>query len=100
MLYLFTRHERYEPGSGYNWDFLASIRADDEGTVDTSNLGMRRTRIRRILDNRPPGERTEEEEEGIRATEAIDRILLMLSKSDVVVNGRTVPPATPSIGST
>ena len=38
-----------------------------------------RTKRRRILDNRRPGERTDEEEEGIRASEAIDRILIRLS---------------------
>jgi hypothetical protein len=32
--------------------------------------------------------RTEEEEEGIRASESIDRILSRLSKSDVVVKGK------------
>lgn len=34
--------------------------------------------------------RTVEEEEGIRASEAIDRILSRLSKSDVVVKGKTI----------
>lgn len=34
--------------------------------------------------------RTAEEEEGIRASEAIDRILSRLSKSDVVVKGKTI----------
>lgn len=34
--------------------------------------------------------RTAEEEEGIRASEAIDRILSRLSKSDVVVKGKAI----------
>mmetsp|Transcript_4932 Transcript_4932/g.7215 ORF Transcript_4932/g.7215 Transcript_4932/m.7215 type:complete len:137 (+) Transcript_4932:582-992(+) len=34
--------------------------------------------------------RTAEEEEGIRASEAIDRILSRLSKSDVVVKGKPI----------
>ena len=38
--------------------------------------------------------RTAEEEEGIRASEAIDRILSRLSNSDVVVKGKQ--PAVPS----
>ena len=38
--------------------------------------------------------RTAEEEEGIRASEAIDRILSRLSNSDVVVKGKQ--PALPS----
>ena len=49
----------------------------------------RRKRRRRIIDNRAPGEHNEEEEEGIRASEAVDRILVRLSKSDVVVSGKT-----------
>jgi hypothetical protein len=70
-------HSRYEPGIGYDWDFLAS---DETQEQHTTNLGRRRNRIRRILDTRPPGfERTEEEEEGIRASEAIERILFMLN---------------------
>lgn len=34
--------------------------------------------------------RTAEEEEGFRASEAIDRILSRLSKSDVVVKGKPI----------
>jgi len=34
--------------------------------------------------------RTEEEEEGIRASEAIDRILSRLSNSEVVVKGKPI----------
>ena len=34
--------------------------------------------------------RTAEEEEGIRSSEAVDRILSRLSKSDVVVKGKPI----------
>jgi len=78
---------RYEPSSGYTWNFEAKDNDDDEDG-DVSNLGMRRKRIRRILDNRPPGQRTEEEEEGIRASEAIDGILLRISKSTLLVGNK------------
>jgi hypothetical protein len=58
--------------------FLPLMRHEQHST----NLSRRRNRIRRILDTRPPGfERTEEEEEGIRASEAIERILCMLNES-------------------
>lgn len=77
LLFFVFRSSRYEPGIGYDWDFLAS---DETQEQHTTNLGRRRNRIRRILDTRPPGfERTEEEEEGIRASEAIERILYMLN---------------------
>eukprot|EP00591_Stephanopyxis_turris_P011898 CAMPEP_0195514518 /NCGR_PEP_ID=MMETSP0794_2-20130614/5877_1 /TAXON_ID=515487 /ORGANISM="Stephanopyxis turris, Strain CCMP 815" /LENGTH=247 /DNA_ID=CAMNT_0040642773 /DNA_START=96 /DNA_END=839 /DNA_ORIENTATION=+ len=82
---------RYEPCTGYTWDFEAKDQDDAEDDAESSILGKRRKRMRRILDNRPPGERTDEEEEGIRASEAIDRILVRLSKSQVVANGKTIP---------
>lgn len=70
---------RYEPGIGYYWDFFASDKTQEQ---HSTNLSRRCNRIRRILDTRPPGfERTEEEEEGIRASEAIERILCMLNES-------------------
>lgn len=73
---IFFWSSRYEPGIGYHWDFFAS---DETHEQHSTNLSRRRNRIRRILDTRPPGfERTEEEEEGIRASEAIERILCML----------------------
>eukprot|EP01083_Nonionella_stella_P122078 367059_1 len=62
--------------------------ADDEDTnTDTDresaqeildDMRTRSRRVRRVLDNRPPGERTEEEEESIRAKEKINSILLRL----------------------
>uniref|UniRef100_A0A7S4N3K2 Mediator of RNA polymerase II transcription subunit 6 n=1 Tax=Odontella aurita TaxID=265563 RepID=A0A7S4N3K2_9STRA len=123
---------RYEPGTGYTWNFDAAAAADgadDDGKKKTKTkkeggekrkagggdgdgdgdgveddaseddeedavatvlaLRKRRRRQRRILDNRRLGERTAEEEEGIRASEAVDRILVRLSKCPVVVEGKT-----------
>lgn len=56
---------------------------DEDDPVALLKLAKKRKR-RKILDVRRPGERTEAEEEGIRATEAIDRILVRLSKSPLV----------------
>jgi hypothetical protein len=56
---------------------------DEDDPVALLNLSKKRKR-RKILDVRRPGERTEAEEEGIRASEAIDRILVRLSKSPLV----------------
>jgi len=77
----------YEPGTGYAWNFEAGgkqnpdgVDGEEEDEVDILNqmrMG-RRKRMRRVLDNRRPGERTEEEEEGIRAKEKINAILLRL----------------------
>jgi len=97
---------RYEPARGFTWNFNPE---DDEGTdseedsgkklKDTEDergeTGKKRTatrtrknadsrRFRRVLDHRRLGERTEEEEEMLRSSEAIDRILVRISKSDVV----------------
>ena len=80
---------RWEPSTGFTWHFEAKDDDEDDEEFATSAAQRRRKRRRRILDNRPPGARTEEEEEGIRASEAIDSILVRLSKSDVVVNGKT-----------
>jgi len=75
---------RYDPSTGYVWDF-------DTKDEDRQTVRPKRQRQRRILDSRRPGERTPEEEEGIRASEAIDNILLRLSKSAVVVQGKVLP---------
>lgn len=56
---------------------------DEDDPVALLKLSKKRKR-RKILDVRRPGERTEAEEEGIRASEAIDRILVRLSKSPLV----------------
>lgn len=89
---------RYEPSTGYQWKFNDDDDDDDNDDTDneddingkddsttTTKIKIKsshanRTKRRRILDNRRPGERTDEEEEGIRASEAIDRILVRLSK--------------------
>jgi hypothetical protein len=71
---------RYQPSTGYMWMFEDD---DEDDPVALLNLSKKRKR-RKILDVRRPGERTEAEEEGIRASEAIDRILVRLSKSPLV----------------
>lgn len=74
---------RYQPALGYTWLF-----EDDGDNIDPvilMQLSKKRKR-RKILDNRRPGERTSAEEEGIRASEAIDQILVRLSKSPLVCN--------------
>ena len=80
---------KYQPSTGYTWVF-----EDEEDQMDPValiQLAKKRKR-RKILDNRRPGERTAAEEEGIRASEALDQILVRLSKSKLVVPSyRTVP---------
>jgi hypothetical protein len=73
---------RYQPVTGYTWVFEADDDDDDDDLdpVALIQLSKRRKR-RKVLDNRRPGERTAAEEEGIRASEAIDQILVRLSKS-------------------
>jgi MED6 mediator sub complex component len=87
---------RFHPATGYVWIFEpsstatasdANIDEDDDGTIgqrDDENptvlLQLARKR-RKILDHRRPGERTAAEEEGIRASEAMDQILVRLSKN-------------------
>lgn len=69
---------RYYPSLGYLWVF-----DDEEDSVDPVSLIQlaKRRKRRKVLDNRKPGERTAAEEEGIRASEALDQILVRLSKS-------------------
>jgi len=67
---------RYQPSTGYTWVF----EKDELEPVQHLQLVKQRKR-RKILDNRPPGERTPAEEEGIRASEAMDAILVRISKS-------------------
>lgn len=81
---------RYLPSTGYIWVFEEDDNSDDP--VALLQLAKRRKR-RKILDNRRPGERTDAEEEGIRASEAIDRILVRLSKSPLIVNTKVKPTA-------
>jgi predicted secreted protein len=72
---------RYQPSIGYTWVF-----EDDEDQLDAVSLIQlsKKRKRRKILDNRRPGERTAAEEEGIRASEAIDQILVRLSKSHLL----------------
>jgi hypothetical protein len=65
---------RYSPSTGYVWVFDDSI--DELGLSK-----LVRKRRRKVLGRRPGEERTAAEEEGIRATEAMDQILVRLSKS-------------------
>jgi len=80
---------KYQPSIGYTWVF-----EDEDDTmkqVDLIQLAKRRKR-RKILDNRRPGERTAAEEEGIRASEAIDQILVRLCKSSLVGSAPSKEP--------
>jgi hypothetical protein len=72
---------RYQPSTGYTWNF-----DDDEDNVDPVALMKlnKRMKRRKILDNRRAGERNEAEEEGLRSSQAIDQILVRLSKSPLV----------------
>jgi len=98
---------RFQPSTGYIWHFEAALEQkkkkaattsldeededeedDDLDPVALRNLFSRRKR-RKILDHRRPGERTAAEEEGIRASEAMDRILVRLSQSTVVKGGNS-----------
>lgn len=79
---LFFSHCRYQPSTGYIWVF-ENDDDQEEDPVALLQLAKKRKR-RKILDVRRPGERTEAEEEGARASEAIDRILIRLSKSPLV----------------
>lgn len=79
---------RYDPSTGYIWKFEPDEDEDDEALHNIQE--NRKRKRRRILDNRRPGERTDEEEEGIRASEAIDSILSRLSNSEVVVKGKPI----------
>eukprot|EP00586_Coscinodiscus_wailesii_P020158 CAMPEP_0172497016 /NCGR_PEP_ID=MMETSP1066-20121228/94750_1 /TAXON_ID=671091 /ORGANISM="Coscinodiscus wailesii, Strain CCMP2513" /LENGTH=243 /DNA_ID=CAMNT_0013269589 /DNA_START=57 /DNA_END=784 /DNA_ORIENTATION=+ len=77
---------RYDPSTGYLWDFDVKDEEDDD-----KYCRHKWKRQRRVLDNRRPGEYSAEEEEGIRASEAVDNILLRLSKCPIVVYGKSVP---------
>jgi hypothetical protein len=89
---------RYQPSTGYTWVFEPEDDDDDddhdgedtkthkEDAVVAMLRLAKRNKRRKILDNRPAGERSAAEEEGIRAAEAMESILVRLSKSDVVTN--------------
>ena len=72
---------RYQPSTGYTWNFEG-----DEDHVDPVSLMKlhKRMKRRKVLDNRKAGERNEAEEEGLRSSQAIDQILVRLSKSPLV----------------
>jgi len=76
---------RFLPSVGYMWVFEDQEGEEDNnmGPVALLQLSKRRKR-RKILDNRKPGERTAAEEEGIRASEAIDQILVRISKGPLL----------------
>jgi hypothetical protein len=83
---------RYLPSTGYTWMFEQQ-HIEEENPVALLHL-MKKRKRRKILDHRRPGERTDAEEEGIRASEAIDQILVRLSKSDLVVGDKKTTTAT------
>ncbi|KAL3926622.1 MAG: hypothetical protein SGBAC_013400, partial [Bacillariaceae sp.] len=85
---------RFQPSTGYAWNFDKAV--DDYDDVDPVALMKlhKRTKRRKVLDNRKTGERNEAEEEGLRATSAIDQILVRLSKSSVLTTGLSAPDAT------
>lgn len=78
---------RFQPAMGYAWNFDKAV--DEYDDVDPVSLMKlhKRTKRRKVLDNRKTGERNEAEEEGLRATSAIDQILVRLSKSSVLTAG-------------
>ena len=81
---------RYLPSTGYTWNFddHGKDPLDSEDNKDVDPIALmkltKRTKRRKILDNRPAGERNEAEEEGLRASHAIDQILVRLTKSPLV----------------
>lgn len=83
---------RYQPSIGYTWVFEDD--QDKMGPVELIQLCKRRKR-RKILDSRKLGERTAAEEEGIRASEAIDQILVRLSKSRMLKSKKEPTGAKP-----
>jgi MED6 mediator sub complex component len=96
---------RYQPSVGYLWVFEPAAADDDEknnlqqqNPVDLLALAKRRKR-RKIIDHRRPGERTAAEEEGIRASEALDAILVRLSKSHWVTTTTTTTTTKPATSS-
>ena len=77
----------YSTSSGYFFDFEArktSLEEKEDEVDILERMKKKGKRARRVLDNRRPGERTEEEEEGLRSKEKMNSILLRLSKSSFV----------------
>jgi MED6 mediator sub complex component len=92
---------RYLPSTGYTYNFEGGSEDHDDDNDDDDGGGneqqlndeenpvtliklIKRHKRRKILDNRPAGERSEAEEEGLRATHAMDQILVRLNKSPYV----------------
>lgn len=92
---------RYQPSMGYTWNFEKKT-ADEYEDIDPVALMQlhKRTKRRKILDNRKTGERNEAEEEGLRATGALDQILVRLSKSSVLTVGLATPSPPSASGTT
>lgn len=71
---------KYQPATGYTWVF-----EDEDDKMDSVSLiQLAKKRKRRKILSGKVGERTAAEEEGIRASEALDQILVRISKSDLV----------------
>lgn len=82
---------RYSPATGYCWVFEESETAGEEDAASDDEcydpirlLELSKKKRRKVVDNRRPDERTPEEEEGIRASEALDQILVRLTQSEWV----------------
>lgn len=77
---------RYSPQTGSYWDFDSAksasnvMKRKETETDIMSHMRKSSKCARKVVDNRRPGERTEEEEEANRAKERMDSILLRLSK--------------------
>lgn len=85
---------RYQPSLGYTWVFEDGDENDKDNVDPVSLIQLSKKRKRRkILDNRRPGERTAAEEEGIRASEAMNQILVRISKSPALT-GKPKPSQT------
>jgi len=75
---------RYEPSTGYSFNF-DTVDGDEDEEEDEAKIlkqikDRRKTRKRKELNSSKPGERTDNEEEGIRAMEAMNQILVRLSE--------------------
>ena len=98
---------RYQPSVGYVWVYdhqpqqsNNNNNGNDDSDDDNDELTpyqlvqmAKRRKRRKILDHRRPGERTAAEEEGIRATEALDQILVRLSKSHWIKGDAATAPS-------
>lgn len=67
---------RFHPATGYTWVFETDGAYDDPVAL----YRLSRKKRQKVVDTRRLGERTAAEEEGIRASEAVDQILVRLSR--------------------